>query len=168
MVRRCGLVLSSLVVALVAVFALAGSAVAQQPQYPVQESNLQTDKTSVRPGEALDVAGDGFEPGAIVTVTFDGVVLGTTRARADGTFAMTITIPASATAGNSTLAATGAAVDGGTRGLTSTINVRGASLGAQAALPRTGTGLTVPLTVSAALLIGAGALTVVASRRRPA
>lgn len=163
MARRLTLTLAGLVVTLLS---LAGTASAQQ--YPTQTGNLQTDKTAVRPGEPITVTGGGFAGNSTVTINFDTQVLGTTVARPDGNFSTTVTIPANATPGKHTLAAVGTAPDGTPRRLTSTVEVLGVAAQRGGLLPRTGNGLTPPLAASAALLIGAGSVAVVAARRRRA
>ncbi|MBW3557405.1 MAG: hypothetical protein KY454_10780 [Actinobacteria bacterium] len=166
MPRRFGLILAVLLVGLAS---MGGAASAQtQTQYPVQESNLQTDKTAVRPGEPVTVTGGGFAPTSSVTVSFDTIVLGTTVTRDNGTFTTTVTIPANASPGSHTLTAVGTAPNGATRRLTATIEVLGVSAARSGTLPRTGPGLATPLAASAVLLISAGSVAVLSTRRRRA
>ncbi|MBW3615995.1 MAG: hypothetical protein KY439_11925 [Actinobacteria bacterium] len=189
MARRIGLTITG---ALVALLVFAGGA-SSQVQYPPQGSNLQADKTEVGPGGSMTVSGAGFAAASTVTVTFDdavvlgithvrgkaeptavrsakvvAVVLGTTQVREDGTFSIDVTIPRTASPGRHTLAATGTGADGTPRRLTFTVDVRGVSLARGDTLPRTGSGVTAPLVATAVLLIGAGSVAVVATRRRSA
>lgn len=164
MARRLAVTLAGVVLTLLS---LAGTASAQQ--YPTQTGNLQTDKTAVRPGEPITVTGGGFAGNSTVTINFDTQVLGTTVARPDGNFSTTVTIPANAAPGRHTLAAVGTAPNGTSRRLTSTVEVLGVAAQRDGGLlPRTGNGLTPPLAASAVLLIGAGSVAVVATRRRRA
>ncbi|MBW3651775.1 MAG: hypothetical protein KY458_14515 [Actinobacteria bacterium] len=153
--------------ALVALLVLVGGASAQV-QYPPGGSNLQTDRTQARPGEPITVTGAGFLPASTVTITFDdAVVLGTTHVRENGTFSIEVTIPANASPGSHTLAATGTGADGTPRRITSAVEVLGTAAARGGTLPRTGSGITTSLVASAALLIGAGSAAVVGTRRRP-
>ncbi|MBW3614449.1 MAG: LPXTG cell wall anchor domain-containing protein [Actinobacteria bacterium] len=164
MARRLALTLAG---ALVALLSLAGVASAQQ--YPTQQGTLQTNQTAARPGEPITVSGGGFAPNSTVTINFDTQVLGTTTTRPAGDFTTTVTIPANATPGAHTLAAVGTGANGAPRRLTSTVQVLGTTAQRDGGLlPRTGDALTPPLAASAALLIGAGSVAVVATRRRRA
>ncbi|MBW3557406.1 MAG: hypothetical protein KY454_10785 [Actinobacteria bacterium] len=152
---------------LMALASMPGAASAQtQTQYPVQESNLQTDKTAVRPGEPITVTGGGFASNSNVTIRFDTAVLGTTVTRDNGTFTTTVTIPANASPGSHTLTAVGTAPNGATRRLTSTIEVLGVAAARGGTLPRTGLASTLPLALGGVGLLGIGTLAVVAARRR--
>ncbi len=53
------------------------------------------------------VFGDGFRAGSLVTISLDGIVVGTATAAADGTFTFTFTVPLTAPLGFSTVTATG-------------------------------------------------------------
>ena len=62
---------------------LASSASAQ---YPPTTGNGQVSSARVEPGDCVTFSGDGFAPGADVTVTDNGSTVGTVKATATGTF----------------------------------------------------------------------------------
>ena len=163
MTRRIGLLVAG---ALLALITFASGASAQSTaQYPAEAGNLQTTRTQARPGEDITITGTGCPAGGTVTITFDNQAAGSTTANANGGFSASVTVPANASPGSHTITATCVLGNGTTRRQTATVSVLGAA--AQAGtLPRTGTGLTTPLAASAVLLIGAGSVAVVATRRR--
>lgn len=163
MTRRIGLTLAGVLLVLLP---LAGAASAQN--YPPADEGQQVSDTQLTPGEPFTVSGGGFAPGSDVTVRFDAQVLGTVLVRPNGTFSGQFTTPQNATPGTHTISSTGRAPDGTQRVLRTTVQVLAAAGAPQRAgtLPRTGTGLTMPLATSAGLLIGAGAVAIVATRRR--
>lgn len=161
MTRRIGLTLAGVLLVLLP---LAGAASAQS--YPPADEGQQVSDTQLTPGEPFTVSGGGFAPGSDVTVRFDAQVLGTVLVRPNGTFSGTFTTPENASPGTHTITSTGRAPDGTQRVLRSTVQVLGAAVNRTGTLPRTGTGLTMPLATSAGLLIGAGAVAIVATRRR--
>jgi uncharacterized repeat protein (TIGR01451 family) len=73
---------------------------------------------STHPGSAETVSGSGFAAFSLVTIRFNGVVVGTTQASASGAFTFTFTIPVIAPLGVSTIVADGFS-PGGARLLTS-------------------------------------------------
>jgi LPXTG-motif cell wall-anchored protein len=162
MTRRIGL---TVVAALLALFTFAGPAAAQQQQYPIETGTLQADKTQVNPGDAVTITGTGCPAGSTVAITFDDQNVGSTQTRADGTFSATVTVPANATAGSHTIAATCVLANGATRRQTVTVTVLGAATRA-GALPRTGTDLVPVLSVGALALIGIGGVAILAARRK--
>lgn len=161
MARRLGLTLAGLLV----VFVLTGPAASAQ-QYTPAEEGQQVSDTQLTPGEPFTVSGNRFASGSTVTVRFDAQVLGTVLVRPNGTFSGQFTTPADAKPGAHTISSTGTAPGGAPRVLRSTVQVLGAAFNRAGTLPRTGTGLTLPLATSAGLLIGAGTVAIIATRRR--
>lgn len=163
--------------ALLPVLAVSGAPVSAQgspcapggptAQYPPSACGLTIAATQARPGESVALSGAGFRPNTTVALEFRSapVSLGSAPVNASGVFSTTVVIPADASPGPHTIAATGVDPSGAARELTSTITV----LGAQATsdvLPRTGSSLTVPAGIAGIVLVGMGALAVVAARRR--
>lgn len=138
-------------------------------RYPPSACGLTIAATQARRGESVTVAGAGFGPNTTVTLEFRSasapVSLGSAPVSASGTFSTTVVIPADAPPGPHAIVATGVDPSGATRVLSSTITV----LGAQSisdALPRTGASITVPAGIAGTVLVGTGALAIVAARRR--
>lgn len=161
MTRRIGLILAGVLLVLLP---LAGAASAQN--YPPADEGQQVSDTQLTPGEPFTVSGGGFASGSNVTVRFDAQVLGSVLVRPNGTFSGQFTTPADAKPGTHTISSTGTAPNGTQRVLRSTVQVLGTAAARPGTLPRTGTGLTMPLATSAGLLIGAGTVAIVATRRR--
>lgn len=163
-------------VAFLPVLVLAGSPASAQgspcapggptAQYPPSACGLTVAQSQVRPGQPLPVSGAGFRPGSTVSLELRSapVSLGSAQAGAAGAFSTTVVIPADASPGSHTVAATGVDATGAARELTATVTVLGAAAGAD--LPRTGAGFAVPAGTAGVALVGVGALAVVASRRR--
>lgn len=139
-------------------------------QYPPSACGLALGRSQVRPGEALSVSGGGFRPNSAVTIVFRSapVTLGSATTDASGAFTTTVTIPADATPGTHTIAATGVNPNGTPRELASTITVLGAETARGGTLPRTGASMAVPVGISGAALVAVGSLAVLAARRRRA
>jgi hypothetical protein len=106
MFRRTLVVLAVLSLGTLAWAAAAGAQTT--PSYPPNASVLGLTVTAGGPGTSVTVSGSACTPGATVTVTFDGQVIGTTTAGPTGAFTMTVTIPAGATPGVHTILASGA------------------------------------------------------------
>lgn len=176
--RRCaaGLLCRVLGAGGLLLLAVPNTALAQQ--YPPSSAELTVSTAEVSPGDEITVAGGGFAPNSDVTITFESapVVLAVVRADAAGQFTARVRIPADATPGIHTLRATGVDPQGRPRVLTSTITVRGAQAGPTAptapraqprsgSLARTGWSGTIPISIAALALIGAGALLLLQVRR---
>ncbi|MGH9126546.1 MAG: Kelch repeat-containing protein [Acidimicrobiales bacterium] len=86
-----------------------------QPAAPDARPSLLVDATTVHRGDDVRVSGNGFAPFAVVTITLHSVpmVVGTTVADAQGSFAVSVTVPSNAPTGPHQLRATGPAVAGG-------------------------------------------------------
>lgn len=132
----------------------AGAAV--QPQ--ATQSPGQASSSTLAPGDQLVITGGGFAPGADLTATFfsDPVVVGTTRADANGQFSIRVTIPAGASPGVHRIVVSGRGPQGGPHECVVTVTV---AVRTGQALVRTGTD-SGQLTGTAALVILAGALLV--------
>lgn len=137
-------------------------------QYPPSACGLALGTSEVRPGQRLPVSGSGFRPNSTVALEFRSapVSLGTAQADAAGTFNATVVIPADATPGQHTLAATGVNPSGTPRELTAAVTVLGDETARGGALPRTGSASAIPTGLAALALMGVGSLVVVATRRR--
>ena len=94
--------LASLLAASLLLVLMAAPAAAQYDDEE-QESVAVLGDTTVAPGEEVTITGEGFTPGATVSVSLDGAVLGTTTVAEDGTFTITVTIPLNAVCGDNTL-----------------------------------------------------------------
>lgn len=72
-------------------------------------------KSTVKPGEAVDVAGRGFAPNQrlVANLLSDPLPLGTTRSDAAGNYKMKVTIPLAATPGSHRIVVSGPAPQGG-------------------------------------------------------
>jgi len=109
-----------------------GAAAASVPAgYPANSGTLTVNDTTVTAGQAVEVTGDGFAPGAEVALEFRStpVSLGSASATGGGVLSTTVTIPASASTGTHTIVATGEGAAGGTLVLSAEITVEGAGGG---------------------------------------
>jgi len=131
-----------------------------------------------RPGETFNKRDCGFQGGAQASIRVNETAAGSKAAGSDGCVALSVKIvaqdrvsvdgrefPARRCAANS-IFVTAPSSAGTSRTVENQFNIDCGPAAAAGTLPRTGTGLTMPLAASAALLIGAGAVAVVASRRR--
>ena len=136
------------------VVAMSAGALAGTGNYP-PDGSITTTET----GGQITVTGDGCGPGT-VTITFNGQVVGTTEAAADGSFSFTFPVPANTPPGSYEVNATGTDCS-----LTSVVEVAGA----QAGLASTGSSsATIPTAAVAAGAVLLGTALVVMARRRPA
>jgi hypothetical protein len=105
--------------------ALVGATTVNAQQYGSTTGPLQIGSSSLQSGVSVLVAGEGFAPGAPVTITLqsDPIVLDTTTADMAGRISDRVTIPVSAPAGDHHVVATGQAVDGGTLTLSAAVTV---------------------------------------------
>jgi hypothetical protein len=153
-------------------------AVPAYAQYPpaTAEATVAVSRTVVAAGGTITVTGEGFQPGSQVTVSLVGVVqvLGTTTARADGTFSVDVTIPRNVRPGRYILRVSGTGADGQPRTVDTSITVaaaaaapglaRAAGAEAPGRLAMTGGQFTTTgATAALFLVVGGGAL--FASRR---
>lgn len=188
MIRRFAALVA---LATAALFVSAGSAAAE---YTPSTEQGATSQSTVSEGGAVVFSYDGgdFLPGSRVTISVtyntnvgggpgsSGLVLaprtgvvGSTTANASGNFSTTVELTQ---AGLATLTASGAARDGGTLNVVTTVRVlasgsaAGSAAGAgSAALPRTGSELGTQLWIGAGLLaLGAGLVALSVARRREA
>src|SRR4051794_13343228 len=88
----------------------AGSAAAAQcpttsPQYPAQTCGISTNKTSVDPGGAIVVKGEGYSRNCGVTIAIDGTKVDTGKTNSQGKFTEQIRVPSTISAGKHTLTA---------------------------------------------------------------
>lgn len=105
--------------------AVPGAAFAQA--YPPAASELSISASVAAPGALVTVSGDGFMPGAAITITFEStpVLIGVAVADASGRFTADVHVPADATPGVHTIRAAGLGADGQMRVLSSLITVAG-------------------------------------------
>lgn len=151
--------------ALVAVVALlvpaaVASAAGTYPDTPT----LTIDKTVTAPCETVILTGTGFLPNHLVTITVNGKVVGTTTTDANGNFTFPYPVPCDAVAGQLVFHA-----NDGTNDLEvdATVIVASTSTTTTGSLPRTGSSdTTLRLAQLSVLLIAAGGILVLATRRR--
>jgi len=67
---------------------------------------------STQVGRAVTISGTHYAPGSLVTIRFNGVVIGQATANATGSFSLSVTIPLTAPLGTSSFVASGIAVGG--------------------------------------------------------
>lgn len=139
--------------------------------YPPRDCALAADRTNVPAGGTVRLTGNC--PSGAASVNFrlnpGNVDLGSATPGGDGSYSRTVTIPSGTRPGNYEIVATCSAVQGVVVTRSVALTVVAAAADARAGtLPRTGTGLTLPLAISSILLIGAGGVAVLASRRRQA
>ncbi len=149
-------------------------------QYPPGQCKLKLSASALRAGQSLTISGDGFTPGTTVSFLVDGVVIGTAIADPTGHASLTFTVPMGTSVGRHSLS-----MSGGGRLLTSSVMVRsatqgsvltggtqgGASTASQfsgggSSLATTGAGELIPVAGGGAALVGLGAMTMLAARRR--
>ena len=131
--------------------------------------------TATANGRNVTVDACCFAPGSTVTFTAGGNVLGTAVAGSDGRAVGSFTIPASVASGNVTVTAAGTGSNGQPVSVNTAVRLPGSGAGNQGQgqgnqgsgqLPRTGSGIALPLSIGGALLIGLGGLFVLTTRRR--
>ena len=85
--------------------------------------------TTPTAGGTMTISGDGFAPGASLTITLhsDPVVLATATADANGAYSVTVTIPAATTPGTHQIVVSGLGPDGQPRESVVTIEVQAAA-----------------------------------------
>lgn len=163
--------------ALVAVLGLATAAQAQE--YPPAPDSLTVSDSTVVAGASVTATAQVCAPGETVTFSFDGTVVGTAEANASGVATLTFAIPAGTAPGSYTLTATC-----GGQTLSNTITVEAGQgtgtvttpaavtpvgtggTGGATALPRTGSDGAGTMARIGVVLVAAGGLALVLSRRR--
>jgi hypothetical protein len=122
-------------------------------------------------GDTANVSGNGWQPGALITVTInsDPVVLGTINASATGSFSQNYQIPCLEN-GTHTITASGIAEDGLPRTSSDVVSIQNCVISTGAAnLAFTGSSDTFPFVgVGIGLILAGAVLAVVAQRRRSA
>jgi LPXTG-motif cell wall-anchored protein len=150
-----------LALALFAVLAPSTAAFAQYSNVPTLTINTPT----TTPCSQVVIKGTGFLPNHEVTITADGVVVGTVMSDANGDFTFTYTVPCNAVDGEIEFKA-----NDGTNVLTVKVNVVVSGTSATPAptgtLPKTGSSNTQNLLRIGVLLIAVGGMVVIATRRR--
>lgn len=161
--RRIRIMLAVLLAALLPVAPAAGQ------QYPPAEGDLIVAGTVVKAGDPFPVSGDGFCPGATVTVTLqraDGTgtprTLGTFTVDAQGRFSGSVTIPADTPPGTYDLRAAGQSSSCSVE-----TRVLGARIEIEAGLARTG-GDVLSWLLWAGASVALGVALLAAARRRRA
>ena len=150
MMRRT---ISWVALAVVALLSLATTASAQSGY---NSGVLGSDTTKPAPGQTITISGSNCPPGGAVDFAVDGSPAGGTTADGSGNFSGTVKAPSSP-GSHTVTAACGAQV------LSLEIEVQQP---AAAAIPRTGSSSTLPLTSIALALLAVGGLFVLVSRRR--
>jgi hypothetical protein len=119
-------------------------------------------RLNVTSGGSVSVSGSGFAPGSTVHVWVmsDPQYLGAVEVGADGSYSTTLPLPADLAFGDHTIQANGVTSAGEARSLN-----LGIELVASGELPATGSSPAAPI---ASLLLAAGLIAFVATRRRPA
>lgn len=140
-------------------------------QYPPSECGLRLGKSQARPGEPVDITGEGYKGNSNVQIEFRSVPqsMGSATTNSSGTFTKTVTIPADAAPGRHTIVATGFEPSGAPRELSAEITITAAATSAAArtaTLPRTGGQSTLPLVAGGVALVALGGVALVAARRR--
>jgi hypothetical protein len=154
------------------------------PSTPLTLTTTEGPLSRVEPGRTLTVVGSGFLPYSTATIVIYSTpqVLGTVLTDAGGNFTATVTVPADLQAGAHSLVASGVAPDGSVHALRMDVTVPGAAApagsptsatgpaaaGPGKGLAHTGVDGVVPLALLGAVLVAAGAATVVVARRRRA
>jgi LPXTG-motif cell wall-anchored protein len=134
------------------------------------------------PGESCLIQAHGFAPGSDVTITVysDPLVIGTFAADANGSIAQSWTVPSGFAAGAHTVVLTGRSIAGAVelsapitvgslvQAVTTTAapSTTAAVVTTSGNLPTTGSGMTQPLVVGAAVLVLGGGAAVAVSRKR--
>ncbi len=138
-------------------FAFAATASAQS----YGTTSVSGSDTTPAPGQTITVSGTGCPPNSQVNFLFDGSPAGGTTSGADGSYSGEVTVPSDASSGTHQITVECGAVVMGLE-----ITVSPAASGA--AIPRTGSSSTIPMTSVGLGLLAVGGLFVVAARRRRA
>lgn len=148
-------------------FVSAGTATAQDGEYPPAEDEIVADDTTVAPGETMVLGIQVCNPGSTASFTLDNsTALGSGTASSSGRAEATVTIPSSTSPGTHTITGSCADPEGGTltQVLSFTVTAPGGG-----GLPATGSGSTTPMTqIAIAAIAGGGLLVLLANKRRTA
>jgi LPXTG-motif cell wall-anchored protein len=146
-----------------ALLALLVPSTAAFAQYNVPPT-LTVSQTAIAPCGTATLVGTNFLPNHEVTITANGIVIGTVTTDAAGSFSFPYTIPCDAVSGNIEFRATD-----GVNTLSVNVMVTGTTVPTPGALPKTGAGSTTQTLIRiGVLLIAAGGMVVIATRRRSA
>jgi hypothetical protein len=148
MLRRLATVLAVMAMGLM----LAAPAMAQYGE--PDETSVGASTGTVAPGGTVTITGEGFAPGTTVTIRLGADVLATGTVRADGTFAIPVTMPTQP--GTYTLTVDGIGADGLPVSFNVTITVAAGAAPGQQVTVTPGTGLAAtggPFSVGAILAI---------------
>jgi len=156
----------TLLLAAALLFVTAGTASAQDGEYPPAEDEIVADDTTVAPGEAMVLGIQVCAPGATASFVLDNsTTLGSGTADGSGRAEATVTIPSTTTPGTHTITGSCADPDGGT--LTQVLSFTVTAPGAAQPLPTTGSDSTTPMAqIALAAIAGGGLLVLLANKRR--
>lgn len=151
---------------------------AHAQDYPVESGEFTSVSPTATTDGSLSMSGCGFEPGADVVVTVDGVQAGTAVADAAGCFAATFDVPDGVSAGTHEVRATGPSPTG-TRVLSANVTVSNPTTGGTnnttggatnnntgGALAQTGTETATTVGIALALCLAGFVLVMVGRRLR--
>jgi LPXTG-motif cell wall-anchored protein len=121
-------------------------------------------------GRNITLEACGYAPGSTVTFSTGGTVLGSATAGSDGCAVGNFVISGNIASGNVSITASGTGANGAALNQSTTVQLPGQGAGnqgqGQGNLPRTGSNLTVPLSMAGAALIALGGFVVMTNRRR--
>ena len=151
--------------ALIALLVPSTAAFAQAQTTPTNPAvaTLTVNKTTTEPCKQIVIQGRDFLPNHEVIITANGVVIGTVMSNASGNFTFPYKVPCSAVAGTIEFKASD-----GTNVLTVDVEVLSATATQDptGTLPQTGSNTTETLIRIGVLLIAAGGMVIIATRRR--
>jgi LPXTG-motif cell wall-anchored protein len=149
-----------------------GNAGNNSAQYNGSAPDVVADDSQGKGGDKVHMHGCGYNPSSAVKFELhsETMSLGQTTTDGNGTFDVDLTIPSNAPLGRHTITASGTAANGQPKveSVSYTVVPAAAANNRSArTLPRTGSdSSTVPLIAGSTVLIGAGAVLVIAARRR--
>jgi LPXTG-motif cell wall-anchored protein len=154
----------ALIVSLLMVFGFValGAGASSALTYPAN-ATLTVNNPTPKCGETVNVVGTGFLPNTEVTITISGVVVGTAMTDDKGNFTFPYTVPTPCIDGKQLIRATD-----GTNTLLVNITVLSTTqTRATGSLPRTGSsGTTMHLVQAGILMVAAGGILLIATRKR--
>lgn len=124
---------------------------------------ITVDSSTVAQGGNVTVRGISCNVGNTVTITFNGVAVGTAVVGADGSWSHTFAVPAGTPPGTYSVTETGCITGGGS--LSTSVQVLGSGV-VTTTLPYTGSNIDLPLRAGLVLFAVGGVLVFAASRRR--
>jgi hypothetical protein len=153
-----------LLLAVLGVLGSTSTAVAQQ--YPVSAEGLRLDRSAVEPGGTVELQGDGFQPGASLTVSLDDAVVSNVGSDDAGSFSLRVTLPEDLAPGGHRMAVSGPDPGGRTRTLEAALEARPVG-GATTPLGRPEESSRVPVAgITTGLVLVAAVLGTIVRRRR--